>query len=233
MGADLLSASWLGTGKEKKMDRRSRRTRSALTAALMSLLAEKQLKDITVTELAERADVNRATFYAHYQDIYDMADQVKQETMLICSQLVEAHAQEVARGDFAELLTDMFEFAKENQGLFEVFLGTNGDGSFLRSLIDMVREKMFEMTHPIDRVVEHRADLADALDAEQAQKLYDYQFEYIAGGAVNMLRSWVGGGCEEPVSYMVKLSSTLIGSTTDNAFEQNLQMLATQPAQSV
>ena len=52
------------------MDRRSRRTRNALTTALMALLKERPLKSITVTELAELADVNRATFYVHFQDVY-------------------------------------------------------------------------------------------------------------------------------------------------------------------
>ena len=54
------------------MDRRVRRTRAQLRQALTALLREKDLKDITVRELTDRADVNRGTFYSHYQDVYDM-----------------------------------------------------------------------------------------------------------------------------------------------------------------
>jgi len=58
-------------------DRRIRRTRAALCAAMEGLLAEKPFRSVTVADVAERADVNRATFYLHYADtgelILDMA----------------------------------------------------------------------------------------------------------------------------------------------------------------
>lgn len=62
----------------------------------MALLKERPLKSITVTELAELADVNRATFYVHFQDVYDMFDQVKEEFCNICRELVDAHGEELA-----------------------------------------------------------------------------------------------------------------------------------------
>lgn len=49
-------------------DPRVRRTRKLLQKALEDLLAEKELSDISVQDIAERADVNRATFYAHFDD---------------------------------------------------------------------------------------------------------------------------------------------------------------------
>jgi len=53
-------------------DRRVRRTRSALHAALLGLLAERSYTEITVSEVIERADVGRSTFYAHYRDKDDL-----------------------------------------------------------------------------------------------------------------------------------------------------------------
>jgi AcrR family transcriptional regulator len=49
-------------------DRRVRRTRGALQAALRDLLADKRYDAITVVEILARADVGRSTFYAHFQD---------------------------------------------------------------------------------------------------------------------------------------------------------------------
>ena len=46
-------------------DRRVRRTRAQLRTAFTSLMAEKPINQITVRELADRADVNRGTFYTH------------------------------------------------------------------------------------------------------------------------------------------------------------------------
>lgn len=49
------------------MDRRQRKTREAIFAAFADLLSEKDLGQITVGQIIERADVGRATFYAHFE----------------------------------------------------------------------------------------------------------------------------------------------------------------------
>lgn len=54
------------------MDRRSRRTRRLITAALLALLVEKRYDRIMVREIIDRADVGRSTFYAHYRDKDDV-----------------------------------------------------------------------------------------------------------------------------------------------------------------
>ena len=60
--------------KEKKLDPRIRRTRQLLRQALMELMAEKSFQAITVQDIAERATVNRVTFYAHFQDKYALLE---------------------------------------------------------------------------------------------------------------------------------------------------------------
>jgi AcrR family transcriptional regulator len=54
----------------KKLDPRIKRTRQLLQQALMELMAEKSFQAITVQDIAERATVNRVTFYSHFQDKY-------------------------------------------------------------------------------------------------------------------------------------------------------------------
>ena len=59
---------------EKKTDRRTLKTRRAIWDAFAELLSEKELQKITVQEIADKADVNRVTFYKHYLDVYDVYD---------------------------------------------------------------------------------------------------------------------------------------------------------------
>lgn len=67
--------------KREGGDLRVRRTRKLLREALMSLVGEKGYESVTVAEIAERAMVNRATFYSHYQEKYDLLLDVLGETL--------------------------------------------------------------------------------------------------------------------------------------------------------
>ena len=53
-----------------KVDRRVRKTRAQLRAGLARLMQKKNIREITVTELVDEVDINRSTFYLHYEDIY-------------------------------------------------------------------------------------------------------------------------------------------------------------------
>ena len=64
---------------EKPLDLRVLKTRKALTAALYSLLCEKSMDNITVTELCERAVVRKATFYKHFGDKNELLTYMIQE----------------------------------------------------------------------------------------------------------------------------------------------------------
>src|SRR5689334_16639623 len=55
-------------------DPRVKRTRQLLQQAFMSLMMEGRFRDITVQDITDRATVNRATFYAHFEDKFDLLD---------------------------------------------------------------------------------------------------------------------------------------------------------------
>ena len=68
-------------GRKAMADRRVIRTKAAIREAFLSLLQKKNAEEITVTELAREANIERKTFYLHYNNIGDIIDEI--ETVVI------------------------------------------------------------------------------------------------------------------------------------------------------
>ena len=75
--------------REEQGDRRVRRTKKMLRQGLSYLLTQKKLKDISVRELTDFVDLHRATFYVHYRDIYDLYQQIEEETVADVREILE------------------------------------------------------------------------------------------------------------------------------------------------
>jgi AcrR family transcriptional regulator len=69
-----MSLAPLAKVEEKRIDPRVRRTRKLLEQAFLELMQEHNFQSITIQDIADRATVNRATFYAHFEDKYDLLD---------------------------------------------------------------------------------------------------------------------------------------------------------------
>lgn len=79
---------------EEKVDPRVKRTRNLILTSFESLLAEKGFESVSVQDVANRAEINRATFYAHFPDKYALLDyavqrafmaEVEKRTLTMCS----------------------------------------------------------------------------------------------------------------------------------------------------
>ncbi|WP_053361423.1 TetR/AcrR family transcriptional regulator [Bacillus sp. FJAT-27251] len=68
---------------EIKTDPRILRTRKLIMDSFIELSGKKEFKDITVKDITAEAMINRATFYYHFEDIYDLLEKVLSEVLLI------------------------------------------------------------------------------------------------------------------------------------------------------
>lgn len=68
---------------KSKTDPRILRTRKLIMDSFIELSGKKEFKDITVKDITTEAMINRATFYYHFEDIYDLLDKVLSEVLLI------------------------------------------------------------------------------------------------------------------------------------------------------
>ncbi|MBS5479418.1 MAG: TetR family transcriptional regulator C-terminal domain-containing protein [Coriobacteriia bacterium] len=213
---DVLSPTWRRETISAKTDRRSRRTRNRLATALVTLLHDKPLNAITVKELTELADVNRATFYAHYRDVFGMYSQVKSDICQMFRELVDTHAEEIGREDYRNLLRDLFAYFASNDDASAVIIGSSGDGTFLSDIIDVIREGSF------DAISRFASPQVAALRIRN-EALCEYYFNFLAGGVASMLRSWVFGGCRESVDAMAAIATTYVEGLNQDMLKHSIE----------
>ena len=103
---------------DTKEDRRVRKTKKSLRDSLFTLLREKNISQITVTELTKLADVNRSTFYLYYTDVYDMMDKIQTEIYQVMTETgVNCVSSFNSAEDFEKYCAAFLTFCKENYAL--------------------------------------------------------------------------------------------------------------------
>lgn len=68
---------------QSKTDPRVLRTRKLIMDSFIELSGKKEFKDITIKDITTEAMINRATFYYHFEDIYDLLEKVLSEVLLV------------------------------------------------------------------------------------------------------------------------------------------------------
>jgi AcrR family transcriptional regulator len=133
-------------------DRRKRRTKKLLMKSLTSLMREKKINKITVTELTELADINRSTFYLNYKDIHDMIEQIETEMFdEFNQQLEKLYICDPSRENTLSFFMFVFEFVKDNADICKVLLGQDGDYTFLNKFKVAIMESQPPIVHKLDK----------------------------------------------------------------------------------
>lgn len=180
---------------KKIMDRRARKTRNELKAALTNLLIEKNIKEISVKELTDLADLNRGTFYLHYRDIYDLYEQLQNEIYDELHQIFEKHLNSNRQTGLPLVVSEIFEYLSKKRELTLVILSSQ-DSDLLSKIIELGKPKTEEEWHSL---------LGDVNPG-----LYEYHYTFITSGCVGLIRTWLTGGMIEPPAKMAELAGRMI-----------------------
>ena len=124
----------------KKTDARVRYTKRALKEAFLSILQEKPVNRITVKEVCELAELNRATFYTHYSDCYALLESIEQE-------LLDAFAESLRRADFMStetLIEAIYDMAEAHESACRTLIFNGAGRSVLNRMTDLARNRTIE-----------------------------------------------------------------------------------------
>ena len=162
---------------QEKMDRRVRRTKTLLLQGLIQLMDEKDVKDISVKELSDLADINRGTFYLHYSDVYDMLGQIEESLFQEFNDILERDLALNGIGPVISkpVLLDLFIFLDRNRALARALMGPHGDLAFLNRLKELVKEKLRMMMDNAERSIEH----------------FEYFYSFMVSGCIGVIQCWL------------------------------------------
>jgi AcrR family transcriptional regulator len=120
-----------------KLDRRILKSQQALKKAVIELMDEKSFDDITIQDLADRANVSRGTIYLHYMDKYDLLDK-----------LIESHIDELraicvsaADMDFIDSTLLCTEYLDSNYSFFSTMIASKGAPYFQNRYLNFLIEE--------------------------------------------------------------------------------------------
>lgn len=188
------------------MDPRTRRSRSALEAALLELIAERELAQISISDVTKRAGVNRSTFYEHYTGLDDLAasactvhfDELVKSAPLSTSDSV---------GDVQQArhsLANLFVHVSEHAHLYRTLLGAEGSARVINHLLQRITAGARNRTASTG---EH--------DDDFAEHPHDPAAAFIAGAVLGAVIDWLRRGCPgTPEQMSAAISPHLIAAVS-------------------
>jgi AcrR family transcriptional regulator len=119
------------------MDRRTIYTKNVIKETLIDLLSEKEANKITVSEICKIADINRATFYRYYMDVFDLLDKIREEFV---TEIMDAVKDDSI--DTVYVFTkEIFEVLSNNKKLVKVLFNNRNFNYFISEILDLAYEK--------------------------------------------------------------------------------------------
>lgn len=174
-----------------KNNQRARDTDEKIVRAVYQIMLKekKPISRVTVREVCELAGINRSTFYAHYQDVFDVLESVERT---MSQGLTESFLDQLEKGaGMGECFESLFAYIKKYENFYRVYLNETGRIGVIGIAWELLQDKL--------KTVSFR-EMGFA-----SQEELEYHGEFFLFGMTAMVRRWVNGGCGETPRQMVEI----------------------------
>ncbi len=167
---------------EKAEYRSVRRSRKLIREAFLSLVREKPESRISVTDIVNRADINRTTFYAHYPNVRGIVEEIENDVIeKMMSILKDFHYFSFFKNP-APLLLQISRFIDMDLELYRQLIHISSSEQFLENLKRIFADFM-----------ENDPDIPSYI---REKKSFAVRVSYFTGGIVNAYRQWLLGNLD-------------------------------------
>jgi AcrR family transcriptional regulator len=174
---------------EAKTDRRVKYTKMVIKESFIKSLRQKPISKISVKEICENADVNRATFYTHYKDQYDLLLQIENEIIEDINHYLKDYDIKDIKLVPLDMIEKITDYVAKNADVFDLLLNLNGDIKFQQEVIKIIGKQFIP-------IIEN-----ENLNKDNAEYIY----HFIACGAVGMIQMWMKDGMKKSAKEMAEL----------------------------
>ena len=178
-----------------KTDRRVKYTKMVLKQTLIRLLEERPISKISIKEICEAADVNRSTFYAHYQDQYDLLRQLELEVLSEINEYLAGLNFKAYEPESFQIMNRIFEYVVANAPLCRVLLGENGDPLLQKEIMMIIQRQSIKELQG-----------QKTIDAETAE----YLLLFAVSGGIGIVHKWLQSGMKKTPREMAELVTKLM-----------------------
>lgn len=161
----------------QKQDRRVRRTQKAIEQAFAELMATKDINSITVSELAEKADIHRATFYSHYSDIPSLYETIQKSVVAGLETIVAPDPERGKNMNGEEVFGMMVDYVYDRKEIFKMLLTRSSTREFFEELAHLFETLYLEIFW---------SDVAEDISRDDLQVLAKYH----VSGCIAVISDW-------------------------------------------
>jgi len=185
--------------ERKEIDPRIQKSKEAIRNALIKILSYKSLEEITITEIAKEANINRKTFYNNYENVYQVIEEIENDIVI----------------SFDNVLTKMN--IKENlQHPLKIFepLTTIIETDFYYYIewIQTQNIKDIQLISKITDSLKQRVKATFPVNTFQDKFTMEFSIDYIIAGMMEGYKKWLQNPTEISLEKMTKTMSTIISS---------------------
>ena len=152
-----------------------------LAAALVALMAEKPLRQITVRELTQKAGVSRGTFYFHYNDIETLAAAVEQAHLQQLEQLLDDLMPAIGQDGMPPALPALLHYLNENDDICQALYFSGADPAFTARVKGLLARRCLGYMAPAGGTARQQ-----------------YLMEFAVNGCFGTIQAWQAGGRAQP-----------------------------------
>ena len=188
----------------KKEDLRTKRTRKMILEAFIVLVEEKGYEHVTVSDIASKAMINRATFYAHFKDKQDVYDYIFEKAVgkfvMVLAPVQLGNTNQLQVYAIEQILTQIFEKIQDNREFFKIVLNANGNEQLRKQLSQLLRSTY--------------ANIFEQVEIREKEFIVpiDFIIEYMSATFMASLHWWINQDSRFTPKQMAQLLIKLVGS---------------------